>query len=192
VIASAAPAFAAYFSWLFLGERISRSTWLAAGSLFVGLAVVLSGSLTTGNIVGDVFALAYAVWLANYFVALRSCSSDSLFPIVACGGILSALLAAPMASPLSITPGDLALLAGLGVLILPLSILLLAFGTRYIPAPDVVMIMMLEAVLGPLWVWLVLGEVPSPYTVAGGGVILITIVIHAHAELSERKPVGAT
>jgi len=191
VIASVAPALAAFFSWFFLGERVSRATWFAAGALFVGLTIVFSGSLSGGKIVGDIFALAYAIWLANYFVALRSSPGDSLFPIVAGGGLLSALLAAPMASPLSVTPSDLALMVGLGVLLLPVSIVLLAFGTRYVPAPDVVMIMMLEAVLGPLWVWLILSEIPSHYTVAGGGVILITIVAHAQAELSVQRPVPA-
>jgi drug/metabolite transporter (DMT)-like permease len=155
------------------------------------LTIVFSGSLSGGNIVGDIFALAYAIWLANYFVALRSSSGESLFPIVAGGGLLSAILAAPMASPLSITPSDFALMAGLGVLLLPTSIMFLAFGTRYIPAPDVVMIMMLEAVLGPLWVWLMLAEIPSHYTVAGGGVILVTIVAHAHVELSAQRSVAA-
>lgn len=190
VIASAAPALAAVLSWLVLGERPSRATWLAVTVLFLGIGLIFSGSLSTSHLAGDLFALAYAVWLASYFVALRSCRDGELFPVVAYGGMLSAVLAAPMASPLAVSFGDLGLLAALGILILPASILLLAFGTRHLPAPDVVLIMMLEAILGPLWVWMGLGEVPGAYTVAGGAVILLTVVARARAEGANRRALG--
>jgi drug/metabolite transporter (DMT)-like permease len=187
VIASASPAFAALFSWLVLGERLSRATAVAVTALFGAVAMIVSGSLSTDHLAGDFFALAYAAWLAGYFVALRSCRDGDLFCVVALGGLLSAILAAPMASPLSVTVTDLGFLLGLGALILPVSTLLLAFGTRYLPAPDIVLIMMLEAVLGPLWVWMILNEVPSGYTIMGGAVILATVTIHARAEMANGR-----
>jgi len=187
VIASAAPALAAVFSWLLLGESVTRSTWLAVSVVFVGVAAVLWGSLSTQGVIGDVFALGYAAWLANYFVALRCCRNEDLLPVVFYGGLLSAVLSAPMASPLSVTINELLLLAVLGSAILPASILLLAFGTRHMPAPDVVLVMMLEALLGPLWVWLALEETPSLYTLAGGLLIVATVVAHAHAEIANQR-----
>jgi drug/metabolite transporter (DMT)-like permease len=58
--------------------------------------------------------------------------------------------------------------------------MLLSFGTRHLPAPDVTLIMMLEMLLGPLWVWLAMGETPGPATVAGGALILLTVVGHSY------------
>jgi drug/metabolite transporter (DMT)-like permease len=58
--------------------------------------------------------------------------------------------------------------------------MLLSFGTKHLPAPDVTLIMMLEMLLGPLWVWLALSEAPATATVAGGILIVFTVVGHSY------------
>ncbi len=189
VIASAAPLFAALQSWLFLRERTTRATWGAVIIVFVGIAIIFSGSLRTSFIFGDLFALAYAGCLAAYYVALRRCPGDHLLSIVACGGLLSGLLAWPLAMPAAVVPGDLLPLLVLGVVIVPASTMLLSLGTRYIPAPHVTLIMMLEMVLGPFWVWFILGEIPPYITVLGGVLILMTVVGHSYASAASRPAV---
>lgn len=49
---------------------------------------------------------------------------------------------------------------------------------RYIPGTEVSLITLMETVLGPLWVFLVLGEVPSPFTLGGGGILLVAVSAH--------------
>jgi drug/metabolite transporter (DMT)-like permease len=74
----------------------------------------------------------------------------------------------------------------LGLLVLPVSLAMIGLAPRYLPAPEVSLILRLEALLAPLWVWLVLGEVPSRETLVGGSIILTTLVcltvysIHTH------------
>ena len=181
VIASAAPLFAAIQSWIFLRERMTSSTWIAVVIVLVGIAVIFSGSLQTSFIFGDLFALAYAGCLAAYYVALRRCSSDQLLSVVAYGGLVSGLLAWPMAAPAAVAPADLWLLFALGIVVVPASTLLLSLGTQYIPAPHVTLIMMLEMILGPLWVWLALSEIPAYASIVGGALILATVVCHSFA-----------
>jgi drug/metabolite transporter (DMT)-like permease len=189
VIASAAPLFAALQSWLFLGERTTRATWGAVLIVFVGIAIIFSGSVRTSFILGDLFALAYAGCLAAYYVALRRCPGDHLLSIVACGGLLSGVLAWPLAMPAAVARGDLFPLLVLGVVIVPASTMLLSLGTRYIPAPHVTLIMMLEMILGPLWVWFILGEIPPYITVLGGVLILVTVVGHSYVSAASRPMV---
>jgi drug/metabolite transporter (DMT)-like permease len=186
VIASAAPLFAALQSWLFLRERITRATWGAVIIVFVGIAIIFSGSLRTSFLLGDLSALVYAGCLSAYYVALRRCPGAHMLSIVACGGLLSGLLAWPMAMPVAVTPGDLLPLLVLGVVIVPASTMLLSLGTRYIPAPHVTLIMMLEMILGPLWVWFILGEVPPHITVLGGVLILMTVGGHSYISGTSR------
>ena len=63
---------------------------------------------------------------------------------------------------------------------------MIGLAPRFLPAPEVSLILRLEALLAPLWVWLVLGEVPSRETLVGGSIILTTLVcltvysIHTH------------
>jgi drug/metabolite transporter (DMT)-like permease len=186
VIASAAPLFAALQSWLFLQERTARTTWVAVIILFAGIAIIFSGSVRTSFIFGDLFALAYAGCLAAYYVALRRCPDDHLLSIVTCGGLLSGLLAWPLATPGAVAPTDFWLLLALGVVVVPASTVLLSLGTRYIPAPHVTLIMMLEMILGPLWVWLALSEIPDYTTVFGGVLILMTVVGHSYVAAAKQ------
>ena len=87
--------------------------------------------------------------------------------------------AAPFASTAEVGPKDLALLAGLGVGQIGLGLIFLTIGARLIPAAEVALITLLEIVLGPLWVWIVLGEQPSATTLAGGAIVLAAVVIQA-------------
>ena len=76
--------------------------------------------------------------------------------------------AAPFASASEVGWKDLALLAGLGVTQIGLGLIFLTIGARLIPAAEVALITLLEIVLGPLWVWIALGEQPSATTLVGG------------------------
>ena len=95
------------------------------------------------------------------------------------------LVAAPFASVASVGPQDLALLAGLGVTQIGLGLIFLSIGARLIPAAEVGVITLLEIVLGPLWVWLALGEQPSATTLIGGAIVLAAVVIEAVGEPEE-------
>ncbi|NJN06071.1 MAG: EamA family transporter, partial [Rhodobacteraceae bacterium] len=78
-----------------------------------------------------------------------------------------------------VTARDLALLLVLGLVIMPVSFGLITAGPRYLPAAEVGLLMLLETVLGPLWVWLVIGETPASGTFLGGAIVLTTLVVHS-------------
>lgn len=66
-----------------------------------------------------------------------------------------------------------------GVLVLPISFVLLTIGPSLISAPEVSLIMLLEAVVGPIWVWLGGFEAPPIATVIGGGILIFALFIHS-------------
>ena len=181
VIGSAAPFMATILSWALLRERPPAATWIVVLVLIAGLFIIFHDSLRLNHLFGDVFALGYALCLGAYFVALRRCRGEAFLTIIGYGGLLSAFLAWPLASPLAVSANSLLFLALLGVFVVPLATLLLAQGTQHLAAPDVTLIMMLETILGPLWVWLVLDEAPDRATFAGGALIVATVVGHAYA-----------
>ena len=74
---------------------------------------------------------------------------------------------------------DLALLAVQGSVVGAGSIMLLVTAVRYLPAPEVSLVYRLELVLGPLWVWAVLGEIPAPATILAGGIVATTLTVHS-------------
>ena len=188
VIASAAPLFAAALGWAVLRERPTRETAVAVFVVFLGLAIIFSGSLSSARIVGDALALGYAISLAAYFVALQRCPENQVPSIVALGGFLSALLAWPLAPGLAVQTGDLWALLLLGLVVVPAATLLLSWGPQLIPASHVTLVMLLEIGLGPLWVWLVFSEVPAPATFLGGALVLITIIAHSWFTATRQAP----
>jgi drug/metabolite transporter (DMT)-like permease len=81
------------------------------------------------------------------------------------------------------------LLAGLGLTQIGLGLIFLSIGARLIPAAEVALITLLEIVLGPLWVWLALGERPSATTLVGGAIVLAAVVIQTVGEPEEEPSV---
>ena len=66
---------------------------------------------------------------------------------------------------------------------------MITLGPRYLPAPEVGLIMLLETLLGPLWVWLVIREVPSIETLIGGAMILAALTWMSIAAIRESQRV---
>jgi drug/metabolite transporter (DMT)-like permease len=91
------------------------------------------------------------------------------------GLILAAVTLVP-ANLMSIQLMDWVYLALLGLIVVPIPFSLLAIGPRYLPASEVSLLLLLEAVLGPLWVWLVLKEFPGWLALIGGAIVIVTLV----------------
>jgi drug/metabolite transporter (DMT)-like permease len=107
-----------------------------------------------------------------------------MLPHLALGSILGGLLALPLAYFEPLTQTQMLLILLSGAVILPAAVGLLILGPRYLPAPEVTMITLLEVILGPLLVWAVIGENPGQLTLIGGAVIVITVALHALRRLS--------
>jgi drug/metabolite transporter (DMT)-like permease len=72
-----------------------------------------------------------------------------------------------------------------GAVLLPLAITLITIGPRYLPAPEAAMLGLLESVLGPFWVWLVIGENPGVRSIVGGAIVILVLLVHAISRFRE-------
>jgi len=93
------------------------------------------------------------------------------------------LIALPWADPMSATASDFGYLAISGFLVLPLGFGFLAVAPRYISGAEVALITLLETVLGPLWVWMALGEVPTGTALIGGAIVIGALAFNSIAML---------
>lgn len=176
-LVSTSPVFSALISWAALGERPGlrtvRTILLALG----GVALIAFGGQGVGanTLKGDLAALGAAFFLATSFVIARSVRPLDMIPLVGPAGLVSAALAGLLAADLSLPDHAIAPMLAMGVVIMPVGTLCLATGPRYLPAPEVSLLMLIEAVAGPLIVWWALGEYPGAATLTGGAVILAAI-----------------
>ncbi|MCZ6860620.1 MAG: DMT family transporter [Alphaproteobacteria bacterium] len=187
VIISTTPMLAAVFSHIFLGERSRRATWVAVIAVCGGLAIVLANGFDRGNFTGDIYGLIAAVFMAVNLVVVRRASQRSMIPSVAIGGFMVALIAVPFAGPLGVDTVGVGWFAAFNLVLLPIAFGLITTGPRYISAPEVGLVMLIESCLGSFWVWLVLDEIPTSTTFLGGGIILGVLAIHSIVTLKMQR-----
>lgn len=187
IVQSTAPFVAGFLGWLVMGERVKRRTWIAMAAALSGTVVMASRSWATGALSGDLFAMATAAVFALAAVLVRRHPEVDMMAAAGLSGLLSALLAWPSANPLAVGPGDLLLLALFAWGQLGLGLMLFSAGARLIPVAEASLIAVLESVLGPVWVWLVVGETPPPASLLGGAIVLTALVGHTVLELRETR-----
>lgn len=178
VILCTGPLFAALFTRLFLGEPVALRTWVAIVICSGGTVAVFAGSLGSGGLAGDLAALAAAMNFGAILVLLRRYPGMPRIPLVGASGAVMATLSLPLGAPFALGMDSLAVLALMGLVQMPVALVLITRGTDYLPAPEVSLMMLVETLLGPLWVWLALGERPALVTLIGGLVMVPTLVIH--------------
>jgi len=179
IILSTTPMFAAIIGWIFLRESIPARTWIAILLVGIGIYIISSDSENqTSSLFGDLAAMAGSFFLATGFTVIRSFPKIPILPVISTSGLLTALIILPLAQPFSVTQDDMGYLLIMGIYMLPVATALLYSGPRYIPAPEVGLMLLLESILGPAWVWLALDEQPGIRTFIGGAIILSTLAIN--------------
>jgi len=183
ILMATGPYVAGLLGWVWLGERVALRTWATMGVALAGTVVMVSSSYARGAVLGDLLAIVMAASFAVATVLVRRHPEIRMAPAAALATAFTALIALPMAEPFSISPRDFALLAFFGVGQFGAGFLLFMTGARLIPAAETSLIGLLETVLGPLWVWLVLGERPEAASLAGGALILAALLANTLVEL---------
>jgi drug/metabolite transporter (DMT)-like permease len=184
VIVATGPLIAAALGRAALGELVPARTWVTSVLVLVGLAWTFGGSLRRGDLDGDLLALAGSVCFAGFLTVARRARPADLSPAIGLGGAATALVALVTDADVGLRALDLGLLALLGLAILPTSLSLQTRATGVLQAPEVSLVMRLESLLAPLWVWLAYDELPSRDVVLGGSLILIAVAAHSALSLA--------
>lgn len=190
VIVATGPLFTALFAWVFLGERPPLRTWVTIAAALAGMLVIFYHDLGSVSLLGDALALVTAVGLGTAFVIVRHRKAVNMMPAMAMGKLMSALIAFPLAAPFAMSASGMGLMLLLGLVVLPVSFGLLTLGPRYLPAPEVSLLLLMETVLAPLIVWAAIGEAVPDSTLAGGLLVLAALAGNALLGLMGRRRPG--
>jgi len=175
--------------WL-LAERPTRSELLAVPVYAIGLGLFFLDELSAGQLAGNLVALASGVAFGLSIIGLRLVRHDGPAALVL-GNLVAAAAALPIAlSGPAPTPLDLALVGYLGVFQLGLSYLVFSRGLLGTPAVEASLLVLLEPVLNPIWTFLVAGERPGPWAIAGGAIVLAATAWRAIAPAWQARAVA--
>jgi drug/metabolite transporter (DMT)-like permease len=178
--------FAALLSWVFLKERPSNATMLAMFVMIIGVGIIVSDSVGTGNLFGDAMALASAFVIASAITISRASGKDMGFTSLV-GVIFPFLVAAFMVADVGYRVDQPWWILFNGAVIMPISFFCLATGPRYISGPEVAMFYLLETVLAPVWVWIIFTEVPTTNSLIGGTILIVALVAHSAWQLLQGR-----
>jgi drug/metabolite transporter, DME family len=171
-IQDSAPLWVLLLSPWLLRETPTRGELFAIPVYAVGLGLFFLDDLSAGQVAGNLIALSSGVAFALSILGLRLVRGEGPAALV-WGNVLAAIIALPLwpTGPAA-RPLDLALLAYLGVFQLGLSYLLFTRGLERTPAVEASLLVLLEPVLNPIWTFLLAGERPGPWAMAGGAIVL--------------------
>ena len=177
------PVFSIILGAVVLKEAVDMRTWAIVVIVFFGVTLSVIGDINSydifnlSSILGGLCGLIVAFSLACNFVIIRK-DKEVAFPLaLGTGGILCGLLAFyfwPSASEINLK--GMFYISITGLLILPLSFILLSRASRMTPASNVSIIMLLETILGPLWVWTFTTERPQFLTIIGGIIVILALI----------------
>lgn len=185
LIANTSPIFVALGAWLFLGERFTRTFLAGLALALLGVAVLMSRSVSLGgeHLLGDVLAvIAALLWGAYMLVVQRLRRRFTTATIMTWTAVVSAalLLAASLAAGESLIPRTL---AGWGA-ILGLALVahaggqsLVAYALALLPASFSSVGLLIQPVYATLAAWATLGETPGPLQAIGGAIVLAGIAV---------------
>ena len=189
---ASAPFLAAIFGWIILREQVRKATWLATLVAMVGIAIMVVDGFALGKMTGNIMALLSALGFAVFTIALRWRKLEDMLPAVFLAGIfaigISALVCLSQGYTLQLSLNDGGIAVAMGVFQVGLGLTIYTIGSKVVPAAELALLSMTEVLLGPVWVWLFMGETASFYTLFGGSILLIAIAGNALSGI-KRKPI---
>ncbi|MFA5138480.1 MAG: DMT family transporter [Elusimicrobiota bacterium] len=184
---SASPLYLLLLAPWLLKERIRARDLALAALMAVGVGLCLLGSAPVtdkaldpglGNLLAAIAGVCWSFTLLGLRSSAQEGPHDAL-AVVLLGNALAALASAGWAFPLgSAGLGDWLGIVYLGAVQIGLAYVLLTKGVRDVPALETSLLLLLEPVLNPVWAWLVHGEAPGPWSLAGGAVILTAVLLN--------------
>jgi drug/metabolite transporter (DMT)-like permease len=188
-IISSQPFFAALIGWIVLKEPVRRATWIAMTAALAGVAVMMWEGIGEGRLIGNLMAVGAAVFFAGFGVSLRGGRNSDMVPGVMLASLIVGAISATLVDDFTISDQDLTLCLYMGAFQVSASLVLYAAGAKYVPAAELMVLALAEVILGPVWVWLILGEAPTLLGVLGGAIVIGAVFVNAMTGLRRsRRP----
>jgi len=169
--------FLAIFGYIFLREKISKLTIFCIFLAFGGIILMLGDTLTTGQMIGNIVAFVMPISFAVLILTVRKYPKVDMIPLQLIAGIGAIIIGYIFSSKIIISSHDIFLGFVAGFFQVGLGFIFITIGAKNTPSALVGIIMLTEAVLGPLWAWLFINETPPLVVLIGGTIVLSAVML---------------
>jgi DME family drug/metabolite transporter len=167
---------------VFLRERlrlldvVTIAVFLGAiGAFFLdpGNATQTASNPALGNVLALASGVGWACTVAGLRWLGRSRGSGHAAAAAVAGNLVAAIACIPFALTVTAGVGDWVTVVYLGVFQIGLAYAFFTRAMPRVPAVQASLLLMIEPALSPVWAWIIHGERPGPWALAGGAVIVI-------------------
>ena len=169
--------FLAIFGYFFLKEKISKITLASIILAISGIILMVGNSLSPGQMTGNIAAFIMPISFAFLILIIRKYPQIDMVPIQLIAGILAMIIGYLMSVKIQISIHDIFLGFLAGFFQLGFGFILITIGARTTPSAMVGIIMLTEAVFGPLWAWLFINENPPFIVLIGGSIVIFAVLL---------------
>ena len=185
IMIATAPMLSAILGSFFLKENPDKKTWVAIFITFFAALYIFYDSIKLGNFFGDILGFVAAMGLAVGAVIIRSAKKLNLVPSAVVGKLTIALFAMLFVKDYSLNNNDIYIVPLMCIMCVAIPFVLVTIAPRFITAAEVNLFFLLETIIGPIWVWLIIKDQPTPETIIGGAIIVLTIATHSFLKLKK-------
>jgi DME family drug/metabolite transporter len=186
-IIGAAPLATAFVAWLVLGEKTSRFGVIAMLVSLTGIGLMFADGLLEGRWHGNLAALGVVASFVVFLLIIRKKRGVDMLPATCLAGIVMGSVAAVFAETLVISQHDLIIAIIMGCLQFGIGFWCFTVATRYIMASEVALFSLTESILGPIWVWVGVGEIPSQLTLIGSAIVLVSVASYCVVGIRQER-----
>tara|TARA_Y100000389_G_C17432392_1_gene503472 strand:+ start:230 stop:1093 length:864 start_codon:yes stop_codon:yes gene_type:complete len=176
-IISTQTMFLAIFGYFYLKEKVSITSFISIVLAMGGILVMVGDSLSKGSFFGNIVALAIPINFSILVMIIRKNKNLDMVPAIFYSGIFSIIYGLILSESFVFTSHDVLMGFFLGVPQLALGFICITIGSRSTPSATIGLLMLTETLLGPLWVFWFLNEIPPYSTLIGGFIIILAIII---------------
>ena len=181
--------FLAIFGYLFLKERISKLTLSSIILAISGIILMVGSSLSPGHLSGNLVAFVMPSSFAVLIIIVRKYPNIDMVPLQLFAGIVAMLIGYIVSTKITISTNDILLAFVAGFFQIGLGFIFITIGAKKTLSAMVGILMMTEAVFGPLWAWIFLDEIPQSISLIGGSIIIIAVFIQFYSLLQKEKKI---
>ncbi len=181
--------FLAIFGYLFLKEKISKLTLTSIILAISGIILMVGSSLSPGQFLGNIVAFIMPSSFAVLIIIVRKYPNVDMVPLQLFAGIVAALIGYFISTKIIISANDLFLAFIAGFFQVGLGFIFITIGAKKTLSAMVGILMMTEAVFGPLWAWMFLDEKPQFIALIGGSIIIFAVFIQFYSLLQKEKKI---
>ena len=182
--------FLAIFGYFFLKEKISAITLTSIILAISGIFLMVGNSLSPGQMTGNIVAFILPISFAVLIIVIRKYPSVDMVPAQFIAGVFALIIGFLMSGKILISAHDIFLGFLAGFIQLGFGFILITIGAQRTPSAMVGVIMLIEAVLGPLWAWLFINEQPPFIVIIGGSIVIFAVLLQFYNLFTSRKKVA--